>query len=82
VEDRLSEISASELDSVSNPNGIAAQSPRLLYSATLGHGVRRAANPNGVAARRGGCCPSETFIRPMRQRRKPTEEANKKDIEL
>jgi hypothetical protein len=33
-----------------NPNGVAAQSPRLLYSATLGNGSDHPRNPNGVAA--------------------------------
>ena len=38
-----------------NPKGIVAQSPRLPYSATLGHRVHRATNPYGGAARTGGC---------------------------
>ena len=33
-----------------NPNGIASQSPRLTYSATLGHRIAFGPNPNGVVA--------------------------------
>jgi hypothetical protein len=33
-----------------NPNGIAPQSPRLTYSATLGHQIAIGPNPNGVVA--------------------------------
>src|SRR5207247_4802892 len=33
-----------------NPEGVAAQSPRLLYSATLGRPIALLPNPNGVVA--------------------------------
>src|SRR5438552_2125279 len=33
-----------------NPEGVAAQSPRLLYSATLGRRIALLPNPNGVVA--------------------------------
>src|SRR5438270_9284361 len=37
-----------------NPNGVASQSPRLLYSA-LGHGVP-GPTPTGLRLRAQGCC--------------------------
>ena len=35
---------------VRNPKGVVAQSPRLLYSATLGRRIALLLNPNGVVA--------------------------------
>jgi hypothetical protein len=40
----------SSFDIERNPNGIASQSPRLPYSATLGHQIAVGPNPNGVVA--------------------------------
>src|SRR6185436_10849744 len=38
-----------------NPNGVAAYSPRLPYSATLGHGGNRIPTPTGLRPTAQGC---------------------------
>jgi hypothetical protein len=54
---------ARSLEIYGNPNGIAAYSPGLLYSATLGRLHAIGPNPNGVASLAAGVMNNETWRR-------------------